>query len=427
MVFVFSLIIPVTVKLSGFDLPVYRMVLIGLFFPSLFRWLTGKAGRKTMADFCILLLAIWVGLSFVSLHGVSLTWQTVGFHTLELVGAYMIGRSFIRTPADFAKISKILVIICVVLLPFAIYEALTETNLVIKFWKYVGPTYRDIDHEVRLGLDRVQGPFQHPIHFGVYGGSLIGLAYFVATYDAQMGKRILVTFLVVFTAFFSLSSGPLAAMVAQLGMIFWGFVFRNSQRRWWYLCAALVALYIAIDIQSNRTPFEVMISYLALNSQTGFGRILIFQYGLQNAMDNPVFGLGFNDWVRPGWLTPSIDMFWMVYAVTNGPLAGILQLASFFFVFFAVVRNKITNTRVRHFRLGWAISMLGMFMAGWMVHFWKVPFVYYCFLLGAGAWLADYTDTDDEEQPAVEGKRNQIQYTRFAQPIQADKKDQPAV
>ncbi|MEO0566863.1 MAG: hypothetical protein AAF066_03970 [Pseudomonadota bacterium] len=415
LVFVFSLIVPVTVSVAGFDFPIYRLVLILLFFPSLFRWLAGNAGRKTAADFCVLFLAIWAALSFVVLHGVGQTWQTIGFHTLELVGSYMIGRSFVRTPDDFFRVSKTMVIICIALLPFALYEALTEHNMILKFWSYVGPTYRDVDHEVRLGFDRVQGPFQHPIHFGVYCGSLIGVAYFAATYGKTMGLRVLVLLLVIATAFFSLSSGPLAAMVAQIGMIVWGLALRQVKHKWWYLFGALVLMYVVIDVQSNRTPFEVMIGYMALNAQTGFGRILIFEYGLQNALDNPIFGLGFNDWVRPRWMTPSIDMFWMVYPVTHGPLSGILLLAMFFFVFFGVVRNKIESKRVQEFRLGWAISMLGLFMAGWMVHFWKVPFVYYCFLLAAGAWMADYKQTEEENQPsAPDDGRGQIRYSRFA-------------
>lgn len=416
LVFLFSLIIPITVTVAEFDFPIYRLVLTVLFFPSLFRWLAGYAGRKTVADFCVLFLAVWVALSFIALHGVARTWQTIGFHTLELVGSYMIGRSFIRTPDDFLRVSKTMVIICIALLPFALYEALTEQNMILKFWSYLGPTYRDVDHEVRLGFDRVQGPFQHPIHFGVYCGSLIGVAYFAATYGKAMGLRVLVSFLVVATAFFSLSSGPLAAMVAQIGMIFWGLVLRRVQHKWWYLLGALVMMYIFIDLQSNRTPFEVMIGYMALNPQTGYGRILIFEYGLQNALNNPVFGLGFNDWVRPRWMTASIDMFWMVYPVTNGPLSGILMLAVFFFVFFGVIRNKIETKRVQEFRLGWAISMLGLFMAGWMVHFWKVPFAYYCFLLAAGAWMADYKKTEVEDQPAApDDGRGLIRYTRFAE------------
>lgn len=389
------------------------MVLILLFVPSFYKWMTGGAGPKNIADLCILLLAVWVAMSFVAIHGVGNTWETVGFNTLELVGAYMIGRSYVRTPDDFQKISKTLVWLCIALLPFAIFEGLTGNNLALQLWGYVGTTFQDIDHEIRLGLDRAQGPFQHPIHFGVYGGSLVGLAYYAATYGRGMPMRIFLTFLVLMTAFFSLSSGPLAAMVAQVGMIVWAFVFRNVKGGWWYLAGLLLVIYVLIDLLSNRTPFEVIISYMALNAQTGYGRILIFEYGMQNAFDNPIFGLGFNDWIRPRWMTPSIDMFWIIYAVTNGLPAGFLNLAAFVFMFFIVLRAKITNDRIQAYRMGWAISLIGIFIAGWMVHLWKVPFVFYCFLLGAGAWFADYNSMDEQEPPVDEGDRRQIKYTRF--------------
>ncbi|MDA7965965.1 hypothetical protein [Ruegeria sp.] len=413
-IFLVSLLIPLTLDLGGFKLLTYRVVLLLLFFPALVSWIRGDAGRHMVADYMMIFLAGWVALAMLVVNGVVASWQGVGIHTAEMLGSYMLGRSFVRTPEQFLKVSRILVIGFVLMLPFALAEALTSQNFLLKMWDLVGPAFGDVSHEQRLGFDRVQGPFEHPIHFGVYGGALIGLAFYVVSYGRGVWGHIWRTFLVVITAFFSLSSGPLAAMTMQISLISWDLILERFKQRWWVLAGIVAVIYVVLDILSNRTPIEVMISYFALNAQTGYGRILIFEHGMKNVIANPLFGLGFNDWVRPAWMTSSVDMYWIYYAMVNGIPAGFMSLASYFAVMIAVIRRPMTDDRMRKYRMGWVVSMLGLFMAGWMVHFWKVPFVLYCFLLGLGGWFINYQPEEDADTDAGTPEPKQgLSYTRF--------------
>ncbi|WP_171133142.1 MULTISPECIES: O-antigen ligase [unclassified Ruegeria] len=410
--FLFSLLVPLTIELAGIKLLAYRAVALLLFFPAFIAWCRGQAGPRNFADYAMIGLSAWFIIAMVANHGLGV-WQTVGVHTAELLGCYLLGRAFVRTPEQFFKVAKLLVVCFSLLLPFALIEALTAQNVLLQLWSYVGSAFPDVDHEQRLGFDRVQGPFEHPIHFGVYGGALIGLACYVYGYGRDVWGRIWRTGLVALTAFFSLSSGPLAAMTAQFGLIAWDVVLRDVKSRWWILAGLVAIWYVAVDILSNRTPIEVMISYFALNAQTGYGRILIFDYGMQNALANPLFGIGFDDWVRPAWLTDSVDMFWIYYAMIAGLPAGFLVLAAYFGMMISIIKRPLTDPKMRQYRMGWIVTMVGLFMAGWMVHFWKVPFVLYSFLLGTGGWFLSYQPKEDQNGSKETESKRKINYTRF--------------
>ena len=67
--------------------------------------------------------------------------------------------------------------------------------------------------------------------------------------------------------------------------------------------------YIVVDMLSNRTPFEVLISYGTFNQATAYNRVHIWNYGMQNVMGSPIFGIGLNDWARPSWMQSVVRQF----------------------------------------------------------------------------------------------------------------------
>lgn len=64
--------------------------------------------------------------------------------------------------------------------------------------------------------------------------------------------------------------------------------------------------------------------------------------------------------------------------------------------------------------------MMGMFLAGWTVHYWNATYVLMMFLMGAGAWFADATPAsatpapqpDRREAPAFSRGRTGPVYSR---------------
>ena len=89
--------------------------------------------------------------------------------------------------------------------------------------------------------------------------------------------------------FTSLSSGPLLAATLQIGIVGWGWITRNA---WWALVGLAVLGYVVVDLLSNRSPVNVMISYLTFNSASAYWRLHIWNFGIQEVWRHPLFGIG---------------------------------------------------------------------------------------------------------------------------------------
>jgi hypothetical protein len=397
--FVISLILPIFINLGTLRMPPYRFVLLIMLVPLLVKWLTGKAGRIMVADICIVLLSLWSGLAFFVNHNLSIAVEPAGVIVIESMGAYLLGRCYVRSPEDFRAISRLWFIVVLVLAPFAIVETITSRSPIIDFVGAFVETYGMNENEPRLGFERVQGPFQHPLLYGVFCGSAVGVTYYVLGYGKTFLARLGPTLAIFFTGFLAVSSGPLSAQLAQTLIIGWDKALAQIKQRWWIFVMLILAAYVTVDLLSSRTPFEVFTSYLALNPTTAYGRIIIFRYGWETVMNHPLFGIGFHAWTeKPWWLGDSVDMFWLSHAMQKGILVGFLYLISLFLVVIATIRRSGLDERTSAYRLGFVTTMMGFFIAGWTTHFWGPTYVFYLFLLGSGAWISQYKPPDESEQ-----------------------------
>ena len=413
-VFIIGLFIPLFIFLGPLRLSAYRTVLILLFFPALFRLLNGLAGRMCLPDVCVIGICVWSSISLTVIHGISPMLEPIGILWIETLGGYLVGRVYIRTPAAFHATIRLLFWLGMLMLPFAVIEAVASRNLLLELFGKIGPTLSHVSADMgsRLGLNRVQGPFDHPILFGVVIGSLVGLSYYVLGHGRSAIARTLRALMATFTAAFSLSSGPMIAIMTQIYLIIWDGMFQSYRKRWYAIIVLTVLGYVLIDLLSNRTPFHVIATYIAFSPQTAYGRLLIWTYGLQNILENPTFGLGFNDWQRAAWMTASIDMFWIVGAIRHGIVVWVLWFILFFSVFLKVAFSKGLNARLQDYRKGYLIALFGLFMAGWTVHFWNASFVFFMFLLGSGLWMTEST-SDEVINVAPQERSRVVRYSRF--------------
>jgi hypothetical protein len=106
-----------------------------------------------------------------------------------------------------------------------------------------------------------------------------------------------------------------------------------------------------------------------------------------NVWNNPVFGLGLEDWVRPHFMySGSMDNFWLALAVRYGlPGFGLLALAWIS----GLARVFLAQTSHTQLRYGWAFCMLGLTFTLATVHIWTAVYSFTFFLLGAGQWMAE--------------------------------------
>lgn len=410
--FIIGLVIPLFVYIGPLRLSAYRLILIIAFFPAFFFWISGRAGVIRVPDICVLGICLWSTLSFSVVHGFGEMIETIGILWIETLGAYLVGRCYIRTPEAFYATVRILFWLGILILPFAIYEAVTGRNMILTIFGKIGSTYGLTNMEPRLGFERVQGPFTHPIHFGVFFLSLSGVVYYVLGYGRRWASRVGRMMMIACLGAMSLSSGPLVSLMAQLNIIIWDGVMKSVRQRWHIFAGLSVLGFLVIDMISNRTPFHVLIEYLALNKETAYNRIRIWQFGTDNIFTNPLFGLGFNAWEKPYWMSDSIDMFWILGAVRHGIPVWILWLVLFFSIFLAVAYRRNLSERVNWYRIGYLVTMFGLFMAGWTVHYWEMTYVFFMFMLASGVWLLDWQNNEDDGE-TTEATKMPSTYTRF--------------
>ena len=117
------------------------------------------------------------------------------------------------------------------------------------------------------------------------------------------------------SAFLSLSAGPFVGLACQAVIIGWDRITKGINLRWTAIAAIFSLMWFAVSLASNRSPVKVFISYLTFSPQSAYNRILIWDYGTAEVGRHPLFGIGFGDWIRPVWMSDSMDNFWLVTAV----------------------------------------------------------------------------------------------------------------
>lgn len=387
--FLLGLVVPVVLQLGPFRLSAYRLVLLVTVLPCLAFWLAGRAGGYRLADLAVLGIWLWSALAAAVVHGAAVALEPSGILFLEGAGAYLLARCTVRTAEAFRGVALLIVGLALALLPFAFWEMLTADNPVLAAFGLAGPVHPDVAKPPRLGLDRVQGPFEHPILFGVFCGTGVGLGFYVLGHGRGSLRRGLRALPPALAAAASLSSGPILSLLAQAGLVLWERATRGLEARWGVLAALLGAAYVAIALLSSRAPVVAIASHLAFNLQTAYSRVAIWDWGTRSILAHPVFGIGFGDWERAPWMTDSVDMFWILPAMRHGLPVGLLYALLLSAAVVAAVRVRRLDARAQDYRTGWLICMAGLFLAGWTVNFWNATFALFMFLAGCGAWFAE--------------------------------------
>jgi hypothetical protein len=409
-----GLIIPFVITVGPLRLSVYRLVLIVFFLPCVVWWIRGMAGRIRLADLALLFLCFWSTLSFTVIHGPGMSLEAGGILTLETMGAYLMARCFIRDAESFRLMARLLFVIVGAMLPFAAYEAVTGQNIMREIFDAIYPSYRDVFKDPRWGLRRVQGPFEHPILFGVFASSAIALTYLVLGYRKSFMKRLSMTLVVGATSLLSLSSGPLIAAGAQAVLLGWNGILHRVTSRWKILAASALAMGLLVEMASSRSIPRILISLFAFNTSTAWNRLRIWDYGSASVLKHPFLGIGLNDWERPAYMVSSVDMFWLVPAMRHGLPSGLALQLAFFAVFLGVLLKKGLDAQQQQYRIAFLICMMGFYMSGWTVHFWNATYVLFIFLLGSGVWLLDARPESDDAAAAPQTLRRKPLYRRNA-------------
>lgn len=398
-IFLFFVFLPIAKEIGGLLLSPTRVFLLIATIPFAVQCLTGKYGRVTIVDILMSLHGLWIFVSLIANHGASVV-PFAGITTVELAGGYFVGRALVRDADDYRYIFKFILIGLIILLPFSIVENLTAKIIIPDLLRPVFDTHtRARSADGRLGLERVQSVFDHPILWGMFCS--LTISNYMKCLRGPMVWRLLFVALSIWLTFSSLSSGPLLAIGLQTALLLWGWITKDR----WLLCAILAALaFIAVDIASDRGPIKLLISYATFNKGSAWTRIIQFEWGMRNLQGNMLFGIGLRDWIRPAWLTgASVDNFWLLTAMRYGATAFFTIFGAFIVHVIIGAYAKISDPEIRKIRIGHMIALVALILISVTVHIWGNMSIFAMFYLGAGAWLYT-TPLDKGPDPETVGE-----------------------
>lgn len=426
-IFILAILLPpdLNLRVGSLRLSPYRIVLLTAFLPCLLSLLTGKSGKLTLVDGFIFMHALWAVFATCMVHGAAKGLESGGIYVVETVGPYLLARRTIRSRQSLRAIVSVITLTVFAFALVAMYESLTNHHVLREISRtlFGGPNVPKIGK--RMGLHRAFATFEHPILYGVYCASVMAFLFYAMPPMRQDFKRLARVVVVWLAAFFSLSAGPLAAMLVQVYVAGYEIVTRmfRVSNRWWIFFGLLVLAYVTVDILSNRGPVTVALHYLTFSRTTAYNRLLIWEYGSAEALRHPIFGIGFNDWTRPGWMSRSgsMDNFWLLCAVRYGMFCFFTLAGAMLTLIFMLAKQPRLTSAGRRIRMAWIITIFAWFISGATVHFWNALFVYYFFFLGMIVWLATDGDLENRDDPtglsARERARRELEENRRAQRI----------
>ena len=435
-IYLLTVVLPAAINVGSLYLTALRILLLMVTIPMLVSLLTGRYGRVLATDWLFLGHALWLTLA-LAINNPDRVIQQAPSVGIEFLGGYVLGRATIRSREQFIALCRFLVLIVLILLPFALLETQTGNPLILRAIRALpGITSVDVTRDdPRLGLARVQSTFAHPIHFGLFCSVSFSLAFVALRGRIGTTRRYIVSAMIALAGFTALSSGALLAVALQVALIGWAWMFKRLDNRWWLLIGLFALAWVAVDLLSNRSPFKVFMSYATFSPHNAYWRSIIFEWGVMNifgSVENEIpasvlFGIGLNDWVRPSYMySGSMDNFWLVMGVRYGvpgfaliALGWVVQVGS-------LMRLKLgPDHPLLYIRRACVFTFLGLSFTLATVHVWGNVFSFVMFMVGATGWLLqpdalarNGSDKDDgTPQPATRSARHssgQTAYSRFA-------------
>ena len=426
LVYLLTVVLPVAFYAGPLFMTGLRAFLLLMIVPLTYKLLMGRYDRLYATDLLFLAHTVWVAVA-LHVNNPDKTIENAGIYAIEFFGGYVLARAYIRGPDEFSALVRAVLFLTLATLPLALHETMTGRPWLVEMIRRIPgiTSVAIVTIDERLGLERVQAVFAHPIHFGLFTSSAFSLTYIALKGEIGDARRMVSAALAGFLCFLSLSSGAFLALLMQLFLIGWAAVMAGTKRRWVILVALAALAYILVDLLSNRTPIRVFFSYATFSAHNAYWRGIIFEWGMKNVLGDPangvvgspIFGIGLKDWVRPHFMhSGSMDNFWLVMAVRYG-LPGFFTIAAgYFLVMWRIGRRDFdADPRLWRYRRAWMFTFVGLTFTLCTVHIWTSIFSYAFFLFGAGMWMLAIQPNGGEEAPVEAAPARPSRYARFSQ------------
>lgn len=382
------------------------------------RWAKGEFGGRLAVDWMIMFYVFWMTVT-VAIHHPAQAVTFVGTTALIILGGYLTARATIRSAEDMLALARFLGGLVMVMMPFALYESVTE-NMVIPPLLSELPgftSYRDVNYCCRLGLDRAQVVFVHPIHYGLFASLPFALYVFGLGNHLSVFRRVVGGTLIGLATFLSVSSGPFLSMLFQAALVFYAWATARNPRQWRIMLIGTGILYLLIELNTTHFGLFTIASKLSFNPATAYVRSLLFDYGIDQVQRTPIFGWGYNRIPMPGFMTGSVDNFWLLLAVTHGLPAFIACFGAFIYSMIKAGGGRfVKGSDLYNLRVSWTFLLVALLLALATVAVWSEVHSAVLFMLGAGQFMMYAREPAAQEAPEEPSSGRRRAYTRFPGP-----------
>jgi len=359
--------------------------------PMILQNLWRGAIKFVLPDWLILALACWIILATLVVHGLPTAMVTGVSISFDAVAGYYLARISFRSLDDMRRA----LILCApgffIAASTVMIESITHEPLVRPFFASVfgnlhysrGATSVEdvIATDVRMGLMRGSGPWVHPILAGLHLSTLLSVYWM----SGIRGWPRLIALLAASMSFFALSSSGLISLSMQIFLLSYDWLCgKVKELNWRWFTAAATGLIVVMQIVVNRGIDGLIIAFATLDPTTGYFRQAIWTYGMQSVYRHPLFGIGFNDYVRPQWMfTNSVDAHWLLYAMRYGLPSTLFLLTACIAAIVALVRSEAYASKAdARFYRGIIIGFSVLILMGFTVAYQGGTLTWFTLLLG---------------------------------------------
>lgn len=360
-------------------------------------WLLGQFGkgiRLSVGDGLILIGAAWMVVSFVAFYGVEGFARGVGL-AVDVAIPYLCARASIKSYQDLRR----LLIYCLPGLIIAgaavAAESLSHRLIVRPIFASIFGDLSSYENGVavsnarffvdyRMGLLRASGPFPHPILGGLFLSSFLPL-FLRAGLKGWPKIAGPITGLL---GFFSVSSAVFLAYAVDIGLIIIDAILRFARLKIWPVIIGSTAILLLAAQVASGGRLVGFISRISLNPATAYYRQLIWEYGSQSILDHPIIGIGFSEYQRLSWMTPSVDNYWLLLGIRHGFLTPVCIFV-FCLMFIWKLGQSLKYVPAQDQKLGQALNVcvFTLVITAFTVSYFSGMQTLFYILLGAGASL----------------------------------------
>lgn len=372
---------------AGVNLAPYRIFLIAMAIPTIYRVVKDQSIRFTGLDAIMLLAIAWPSIAIAANHFPGHAVLTVSLF-LDASLSYLFGRVFIRNSNDFAIFFKALLLLAVAVFPFVIIESFTGQRVLRDIFSLVLNTKEAEIKQYRFGLLRVKLGFGHAVLFGFF--FLVAFANIVFIFWENRWKSLAAGTFIAVCVLFAISSSSFIGLGLLLILILSHIVIVWLSIGWGTAIYVLGFSSIFLSILSGFNYFVIVdfvIQNLMFSHWSGMGRANQISLGMVEVYNNPIFGIGQHGWRPAYWQSASVDSYWLSGAMKFG-IPAVFFLALYMISSF--IRISFSVSRSRHeynIKVGYLITLVVVAITLVSVSVYHSTESYLFVFLAAGVWF----------------------------------------